>query len=769
MTTQNLSQAIEFISTIQGDAPTILLQFFEDAGNQARAIACSNDHSEIKSILENYGNGGYGCFLAVNRAHDGATTRKKADIAAVNALFADFDKTEPRNLDKMPEPSIVCQSKNGRHYYWLVDETVTLDSFKGYQKGIAALTGSDEAVNDYTRVMRIPGTLHRKDAANPFLVEMLELHPERRYSLSDFVNVTPVLDGKKAAAKKTSEATRIEVQINPETYPSDEKFQTKYSFEGPKGDDLWHKITSRWKLEVEKYSLLAEGSRNTNLNKLAYLSACFTHVEISRTEEFRDPSLVIETLINCGVEMGLSEEEATKTVDSGLTSGTKNQVDFGYWVKLANQNPASLKEQIAIVKWLSQREVKYNFRCNTFLLDGEPVTMETLQNRIEWDLGDTYDPQRFHRIVSERLMGLYYDPFKGYLDDLKADSSPVKNVLDDAHKQLFGPDATPQDRSYLIRTLIGAVKRTYEPGSKHDTAWILQGGQGAFKSTFVGILGLKEDKQTCQHYGMVKPGSSGMWIEPFYATLSSTDSGKDELMKLIKPVIVELEEMAGHNKKEQDVQKEFLSRLADEYRPPYGQSVITYPRRCIFIGTINDQEFLNDPTGDRRYWVTKVSQPINVKWAKANVHEMWREAVKLYQAGEPNYLTPGEEALRTQLNREFRNVDPYEEILLEKITNSTTSIVPSTLMEWLNLGKLTSGDGRRIAKILKELGFEKTRFNEPNGSKATMWVRKATPTKEPQEETQVTEEPIPAPKTPTVPPVESKVEVSDQDIDLNRG
>lgn len=138
------------------------------------------------------------------------------DTAAIGALWADIDvagDTHPRQdlptsideartlLAALPvKPSIVVHSGHGLHAYWLLKEPWVFDTpeerqvaaqvTKGWHAVVCAAAAASgwhpENLGDLTRVLRLPGTLNRKDSANAAPVQILERHPDVRYTLDDF-------------------------------------------------------------------------------------------------------------------------------------------------------------------------------------------------------------------------------------------------------------------------------------------------------------------------------------------------------------------------------------------------------------------------------------------------------------------------------------------------------------------------------------------------------------------------------------------------------
>jgi hypothetical protein len=81
-------------------------------------------------------------------------------------------------------PSILVDSGNGFHAYWLLKERVPFVEASGVMRGLAKAIGGD-SVHDASRVLRLPGTHnHKTDPPNP--VRLLYFEPTRRYRFSDF-------------------------------------------------------------------------------------------------------------------------------------------------------------------------------------------------------------------------------------------------------------------------------------------------------------------------------------------------------------------------------------------------------------------------------------------------------------------------------------------------------------------------------------------------------------------------------------------------------
>lgn len=206
-----------------------------------------------------------------------------------------------------------------------------------------------------------------------------------------------------------------------------------------------------------------------------------------------------------------------------------------------------------------------------------------------------------------------FHPVRDYLSRLKWDGQKrVENVLID---YLGSPD-NAYTKELTKKTLTAAVKRIYEPGCKFDYMLTLVGEQGIGKSMLWNVLG-------------------GEW---FSDSLSDV-RGKEAFEALDGVWIMEMGELSALRKGDREAVKIFITKQTDTYRKAYARNVSVNKRQCIFIGTTNDKEFLNDATGGRRFWIvdTNAEEATKTVWDDLTKYErdqIWAEAVELYQAGE---------------------------------------------------------------------------------------------------------------------------------------
>jgi hypothetical protein len=132
---------------------------------------------------------GAGIYVTVNETD--LKGRTKANIVNVRAVFQEAD----RQGIPVPslEPHIVVQTSQGKfHRYWLTHENdAALRGYEGVMRTMVDQYGSDPNARDLARVLRLPGFLHMKDAANPFLVCIVEASHAQPYTWEQITAVIP--------------------------------------------------------------------------------------------------------------------------------------------------------------------------------------------------------------------------------------------------------------------------------------------------------------------------------------------------------------------------------------------------------------------------------------------------------------------------------------------------------------------------------------------------------------------------------------------------
>ena len=189
------------------------------------------------------------------------------------------------------------------------------------------------------------------------------------------------------------------------------------------------------------------------------------------------------------------------------------------------------------------------------------------------------------------------------------------------------------------------------------------------------------------------------------ATLNPGD--KDSVKQCVSHWICELGELGSTFKKaDLDQLKAFITRSHDELRLPYDRGFSRYRRRTIFYGSVNENEFLTDPTGNRRFWVVRV-QGINYRH-KIDMQQVWAEVkVRFFDTGEGWFLTSEERALLQESNELSRTQSVVEDLILQRVKFTSTMVRPVQMTELLrDLGVRSPrvADFKEAARVLAANG-----------------------------------------------------------------
>ena len=201
------------------------------------------------------------------------------------------------------------------------------------------------------------------------------------------------------------------------------------------------------------------------------------------------------------------------------------------------------------------------------------------------------------------------DTVRDYLDELQWDGVPrIDRWLIDYCRAAD----TPLVRAFARKVLIAAVRRVREPGCKFDFILILEGKQGVGKSSLLRILAGDENFSDNEILGYQKreqqEAVQGIWI-------------------------YELCELDGLTKAEISSVKLFASKQCDMARAAYDRSRSDRKRRCIFVATTNEDTYLRDATGNRRFWPVKVGK-IDLASVERDRDQLWAEAAVAEAEGE---------------------------------------------------------------------------------------------------------------------------------------
>jgi putative DNA primase/helicase len=244
------------------------------------------------------------------------------------------------------------------------------------------------------------------------------------------------------------------------------------------------------------------------------------------------------------------------------------------------------------------------------------------------------------------------------------------------------------------------------PGTKYDYMPIFEGAQGWGKSTLAQILGGDYSADT----GLVL-------------------GDKDSYQNLQGILVYEWGELDSLTKAEVTKVKQFVSSQKDRFRASFDRRPRDYPRQVVFVGTTNEDHYLTDPTGNRRFWPVRLTRPADLDWLRANREQMLAEAL--------HYLAAGER-FHPDAKEQTRLFDPQQQL------RTVESAILSAFQDWLHneqqklqhgrengafvnritlsdlLGKVGYSVDKQTAQVMKQagaamkvLGWSVSRSSEP--------------------------------------------------------
>jgi len=254
------------------------------------------------------------------------------------------------------------------------------------------------------------------------------------------------------------------------------------------------------------------------------------------------------------------------------------------------------------------------------------------------------------------------------------------------------------------RWLISAIARIMRPGCKADGVLILEGRQGARKSTTLRIL------------------AGDDWFGDSLPNLQSKDASDYVRGKWI----IEMAELSNMNKAEVEVVKAFISRNSERFRPAYGRNEITYERQCIFAGSTNKTDYLRDETGNRRFWPVKVGPRCDTTSLKRDRDQIWAEALKCFNDGEPWWLAEDIETTAREEQESRVSQDIWEGNVLQFLAGRPETSVAEVAKGALDLdiGRSDRATSNRIMSVLIRNGWVQSgRFTSGENKGRSRFIR----------------------------------------------
>ena len=346
------------------------------------------------------------------------------------------------------------------------------------------------------------------------------------------------------------------------------------------------------------------------------------------------------------------------------------------------------KDSDRLTNWLARRE----------LLDVPTAELER-------GLGVAADMARAH-------------PVRDYLREARArwDGEPRVDLWT---ANYLGSAAQAYERGVGSRWLISAVARVMEPGCQVDCTLLLEGPQGTGKTSALRAL---------------------VPVAEWYADTGIDLSNKDSMQALRAVWLYGLDELDSLKRGDVTRWKNFLSQTYDHYRSPYGRRFRNFLRQNVFCGTTNEQQYLVDASGNRRFWPFRCGR-IDLSGLRRDRDQLWGEAFDRYAKGEPWHVDTADLRRLCEEQQAARMTeDPWLELVSQWLERpyiggerdgyperadlsqgvSTTDVLIHAVQ--VRRADLTRSDEMRIGTVLRELGWQRVR-RRVGGARGWVYVR----------------------------------------------
>ena len=697
--TEQTALAIRFLDNLHQAGPWHLVAIVPDGAVTARAFDAKDRNEMRQFILSRLGRANL--YVHVNPLAPGRRDlkAKKADISVVEYLHVDIDDLSGierlRNF-RIP-PTCIVASGGGFNAYWrLVTPLLDSERAEDANRWLVSELGGDRAATDVSRILRIPGTINLPTKTKlargrtPSLSSLVEeeTYWARAYEAVRFGSI-PQDTGK----AHVPENHRPKANILPCTVPV--TVETWLQTLAIHGDDPVRPRGSkdqRYRSRSETIWALACGLAREDIDEQT-IAGILINPAYRISESILEKRHPVVEACRQAAKAGL----AVGTVwPDGVVEGTTNP-------RRNFQNTQTALLRLGIIFWFDR------FRQRHFV-SGQPIQafQGEINDRACLQLRDMinkafgFDPGKdMTRDAVEQLCNQNtIDPVCEYLDELIWDGN---SRIEDWLIRLAGADDTPFVRAVGTITFIAAVRRARSPGVKFDTITVLEGVQGSGKSTLLKILASEEffsDQDILVlDYKAQMEALEGIWI-------------------------FELCELAGIRYADVNKLKAFVSRATDRARPAYGRYTEARKRRGILIGTTNDDEYLKDETGNRRFWPIRTGR-IDLDAIARERDQLWAEAAAREAKGE-SIVLPSELWITAQIEQQKRVEADGWEVTLGELRGMAFNGREIAESSWLmhDILKIQPGHvmqyhWRRLKKAMTALGWEgPITLSLPSGGKA---------------------------------------------------
>lgn len=259
-----------------------------------------------------------------------------------------------------------------------------------------------------------------------------------------------------------------------------------------------------------------------------------------------------------------------------------------------------VKGKFRFNKWLGRRETLHKSPIWRAVEDQDYHDVQSILANSYKHMAMIQAPQAFvQNALVQYCAENVVDPAEDYYRSLVWDKTP--RLHEWLHKT-FGTENNEYYETVGTQWLKALIKRVFSPGCKFDYVLVLEGKQGIGKSSSLRLL-----------------------VGDWHVEVTSAPDNKDFFMIFQGHAIVEFSEGETMSRSSMKLLKSVITTQVDTYRAPYEREMKAHPRRCVFAMSINQDEYLRDETGNRRFLPVECEKA-DLEWLSANKEQLFAEA-----------------------------------------------------------------------------------------------------------------------------------------------
>jgi len=254
----------------------------------------------------------------------------------------------------------------------------------------------------------------------------------------------------------------------------------------------------------------------------------------------------------------------------------------------------------------------------------------------------------------------------------------------------------------LHKWLVAMVATWMSDFSTNHEIFVLIGRQGIYKTTF---------------FRHLLPPQLRMY---FWENAHNSFSSKDDHLALAENCLVEIEEIDLQNPRDISELKALATSEKVKERRPYARFREEKHRLASFCGSGNQQRFLSDDTGNRRWLCFMVDHIDDPRTWNLDYDQLYAQLRDELRQGFRYWFDPQEQRIVERQNQQFRIESDEEQLIRSRLrpphpTDKITLMNAASVCQFINGGVVGRGlSTRKVGIIMQRLGFEKVHTMQGN-------------------------------------------------------